>query len=436
MVVPRSGAASVLLPNGQVLVAGGVGSDHSPLASAEVYSPATGSWSLTGSMLASHAESKLYVLYTNQVLLIDGNLMAGDHCELYDPIAGTWSVAPRPFYSTGRTVLLSSGNVLDVEVGTSSQDQHIEIYDAILKDWTNDFILEADPDPDYSGPSYPALVMQANGDVLAIGGWTDEDATFPSLAVFGGFAGFGTSFSSRSPLIARVYPGVATLLQDGKILVAGGLGSSRTPGLSDSAAVAASEIYDPAADRWSAAGTLNTARTGATALVLSSGRVLLLDGDDRSGSGAPLNIEMFDPSTAAWHVTAAPAVPRSAFAATKLADGRVLIAGGRDGAHAVLGSAEVYDENFAAIRPSFTGAWYDPAQNGHGVFLEILPGNQVFFGWFTFTSDGTQQAWFGGLGTYSGNTASIPVVDLPTGGRWIPNFDPAEIRTMRGARSR
>ena len=37
------------------------------------------------------------------------------------------------------------------------------------------------------------------------------------------------------------------------------------------------------------------------------------------------------------------------------------------------------------------------------------------------------KAWFGGVGTYVGNTAVIEQVALPTGGLWIPNFDPNKI---------
>ena len=78
------------------------------------------------------------------------------------------------------------------------------------------------------------------------------------------------------------------------------------------------------------------------------------------------------------------------------------------------------------IGPGFTGAWYDPQQSGHGLFLEVLPGNRLLAWWFTFTPDGTQQSWFGGVGTISGNTATVPV-DLTRGGQWIPNFDPTRI---------
>ena len=79
-----------------------------------------------------------------------------------------------------------------------------------------------------------------------------------------------------------------------------------------------------------------------------------------------------------------------------------------------------------AIGSGFTGAWYDPQQSGHGLFLEVLPPNNLLAWWFTFTPDGAQQAWFGGVGTISGNTATVPV-NLTSGGRWIPNFDPAKI---------
>jgi hypothetical protein len=79
------------------------------------------------------------------------------------------------------------------------------------------------------------------------------------------------------------------------------------------------------------------------------------------------------------------------------------------------------------IGPGITGAWYDPAQSGHGLFIEVLPGSRFYASWFAFDPTGSQQAWFTGVGTYSGSTASITAVELPTGGRWIPNFDPNQI---------
>lgn len=80
-----------------------------------------------------------------------------------------------------------------------------------------------------------------------------------------------------------------------------------------------------------------------------------------------------------------------------------------------------------AIGPGITGSWYDPDQSGHGIVVEVLPANRLLAAWFTFTPDGTAQSWFTGVGTYLGDTATITDVELPTGGRWIPNFDPAQV---------
>jgi len=57
----------------------------------------------------------------------------------------------------------------------------------------------------------------------------------------------------------------------------------------------------------------------------------------------------------------------------------------------------------------------------------VLPDHRLLAMWFAFNPEGNQQAWFGGVGTYSVNTATISDVALPTGGRWIPNFDPNAI---------
>ncbi|MGA9422260.1 MAG: plastocyanin/azurin family copper-binding protein [Rhodanobacteraceae bacterium] len=78
------------------------------------------------------------------------------------------------------------------------------------------------------------------------------------------------------------------------------------------------------------------------------------------------------------------------------------------------------------ITAGFTGAWFDPSQSGQGIFLEVLPGNVLLAAWYTFTPDGTQQAWFLGTGSISNDTAVVDA-SLTTGGAWIPNFDPSLI---------
>lgn len=91
----------------------------------------------------------------------------------------------------------------------------------------------------------------------------------------------------------------------------------------------------------------------------------------------------------------------------------------------MAGTVTVQGAAAANLGPGYTGTWFDPAQSGHGIFVEILPGDLLLAYWFTFTPQG-QQAWFGGVGPISGNTAAVPVVQT-TGGRFIPNFDPAQV---------
>jgi plastocyanin len=77
------------------------------------------------------------------------------------------------------------------------------------------------------------------------------------------------------------------------------------------------------------------------------------------------------------------------------------------------------------ITPAFTGAWYDPNQSGHGLFIEVLDATRVLAWWFTFTPDG-EQTWFGNVGTIDGTTATVDAVRT-IGGRWIPNFDSHDV---------
>ena len=102
--------------------------------------------------------------------------------------------------------------------------------------------------------------------------------------------------------------------------------------------------------------------------------------------------------------------------------------------HGAMGMTGTITVNGAAtgggnvpITPGFTGAWYDPNQSGHGIFIEVLPNSQILAWWFTFAPDGTQ-AWFGNVGGIDPATNTATVAALKTqGGQWIPNFNPANV---------
>jgi hypothetical protein len=109
-----------------------------------------------------------------------------------------------------------------------------------------------------------------------------------------------------------------TLLPTGKVLVAGGMGSSSSP-------LSSAQVYDPATGAWSATGAMGQSRYSHTATLLPNGKVLVVGG---RASAAVGSTEVYDPATGTWSTTGRPFNPRYHHTATLLRDGRVLLAGG------------------------------------------------------------------------------------------------------------
>ncbi len=97
LITARTGHEATLLPNGKVLVAGGYGATvgaqvTDALSSAELYDPANGTWSSTGSLNEPRTESTATLLENGKVLVVGGGVQYGtSSAELYDPAIGTWS---------------------------------------------------------------------------------------------------------------------------------------------------------------------------------------------------------------------------------------------------------------------------------------------------------------------------------------------------------
>jgi N-acetylneuraminic acid mutarotase len=242
-------------------------------------------------------------------------------------------------------VALSNGNVL--VIGGRGEPSPIspilgsaELYNPTTAQWSSGGTMIS------TRLGHTATVL-ANGKVLVTGGGIDDLG--PNLLITSILASaeiydpVTNTWSPAASMSEPRYQHTATLLADGKVLVAGGFTSvsSETP-------LASAEIYDPDADTWSPAGSMNAARVGHAAALLSNGKVLVVSGSADVGSA-----EIYDPSSNSWTVTGSMNDPRGSFAAVTLTDGTVLVAGGGD-AGTVLSSAEIFNPSTGTWTPTLS----------------------------------------------------------------------------------
>jgi hypothetical protein len=352
MVSARSNSTATLMPDGNVLVAGGLDGAGHALASAEVYEPATGTWALTESMSTPRFNFAATLLADGRVLTVGGQstTSALSSAEIYDPSTGSWSLTGS--MSTPRTAHLAAliaagplaGDVLvaggsSVCGGCTPILASAELYDPGTGTWSSTGSMAV-----ARYWEMLSAVATPDGSVLVEGGvtccpyqWIDEAESYSS------------STQRWTPTSPKETPaqGPATLLANGQVLVAGGRTGSQ-PSAQD---VAAAEVFDASTNTWSPTGSMSVDRTYDTQTLLPSGKVLV-EGGNSGGWGVCNDLtstELYDPGTGAWSSAGAISAARSGPTAMLLPSGQVLVAGGWECDGTVLSSAELYTPSTSFI---------------------------------------------------------------------------------------
>lgn len=296
MTTPRSLHTATLLPDGKVLIAGGrpeLFLNYGPpfsLASAELYDPFTGAFTATGDMIAARNCQGATLLTSGKVLIAGGT---APNAELYDPATGRFS--PTGKYSSRPSDI----NTCQAAVSTSLQDGRVLIV------WEQ-----------------PVLGVPAPGGVAAE--IYDPDS--------------GTFTATGTTMALSHHEGLpsATLLMNGKVLVAGGAAENlfRT----------SAELFDSSTGTFTATGNMTTGHLRHTATLLPDGTVLLA-GNYLFESGLA-GTEIYGPAAGAFAATGNMiTAQRNLHAATLLNNGQVLVTGGVTSPYVPFGftsSAEIY----------------------------------------------------------------------------------------------
>lgn len=333
----RTSHTATLLKNGQVLIVGGSGHDgmgedggagsYVSRVFAELYDPKTGKFDNTGKLIAARSFHTATLLPNGLVLIVGGMKSYGEasaSAEIYDPATGKFKATGNlnKARSSHTATLLPNGKVLiaggagDRIKGEPNVLASAEIYDPV----SNRFTLL--PFSLVTARSAHNATQLTNGKVLFTGGMGKGHNNFLDRAEL--YDPVSGEFTSAGNLNSARVDHTATVLKNSNVLIVGGVA-----GFWQNFTLNSAELYNPDTNAFSKVANLNVERSGHTSTLLPNGRVLIVAGSDRHG--ATQEVELYDPSTDTFtSIENIPAHSRKNHTATLLQDGRVLIVGGDD----------------------------------------------------------------------------------------------------------
>ncbi len=327
----RTNHSATLLNDGRVLVAGGRGTDAlSTLASAEVFSPLTKTWSLSGSLSQGRSHHTATLLRDGRVLVTGGSaheVTANDgarfvalaSAEIFEPRSSTWrAVMPMLEARNGHTAtLLDDGQVLVVG-GAKAQREHLastELFDPVAN------AFRPGPPLQLARWQHEAVKL-SDGSVAVIAGRSNQ--------VDAGVHGSGRAVAEVERYVdggwqvlaslAEPRQRAATISRGNEVVVIGGV--------STTTATNAVETWAVGAGGWSLSdASLTLALSAHTASVLPNGDVVVIGGEPPNAVDTA-RVQRWFSSSAKWCMAGALLVSRKQHTATVLKDGTILVVGG------------------------------------------------------------------------------------------------------------
>jgi len=205
---------SALLPDGQVLVAGGYAAEDSILASAELYNPATGTWTLTGNLHT--ARSTNAALLRDGAVLMAGGVGSGNENTAETYLNGVWTFTSTMVFSHPSTRIAALLNGDALIYGGNLASYVAEYYAPSAGSWTATHNLGLNP------PGGNTLTTLNSGEVLLVGGTTHVGTTYVPQSLCHLYTSSTNAWSSAGSLNHARANHTATLLQNGQVLAAGG----------------------------------------------------------------------------------------------------------------------------------------------------------------------------------------------------------------------
>src|ERR1700733_8008257 len=336
MGAPRESHTATQLTTGQILITGGM-SSSGVASSADLYTLASQTFAPASPMNVARWLHTSTLLNDGTVLVAGGSDLANeetlDSAEVYNPATETFTLLSSTLNTArvGHTAtLLNNGEVLIVG---GYDPQFGLIADAELYDPPTQTFIDLG---DTNAPRYEhTATMLENGQVLIAGGETDPipSGAYNSAELFNAVSQTFTPVPVPMPATREGH--AAVLLNNGQVLISGG----DIPG---TGSLNTAEIYDPSSNTFKAVtSTMTVPRIWHAMTLLNGGEVLINGGaTDSPGSSTPLNTaESYDPASQTFTIVGNMASIREHQSTSLLNDGTVLVAGGTDGSN-IFNTAE------------------------------------------------------------------------------------------------